>query len=84
VPGIRSHRADTGSLFRRHFGEGHGRFGRDRTHHRRISYASAKEVDCHLRFLCLFNTMHRDQATTALQIFDDVRAMTRRLLHPLK
>jgi four helix bundle protein len=55
--------------------EGHGRFGRDHTRHWSIAYASAKEVDSHLRLLCFSNTMHRDQATTALQFFDDVRAM---------
>ncbi len=31
--------------------EGHGRRGRDRVHHWRIAYASAKEVDSHLRLL---------------------------------
>ena len=31
--------------------EGHGRSGRDRNHHWRIAYASAKEVDTHLRLL---------------------------------
>ncbi len=31
--------------------EGHGRSGRDRLHLWRIAYASAKEVDCHLRLL---------------------------------
>ena len=31
--------------------EGHGRSGRDRTHHYRIAYASAKEVDTHLQLL---------------------------------
>jgi four helix bundle protein len=64
--------------------EGHGRFGRDRTHHWRIAYASAEEVDCHLRLLYLSSALHRDQATTALQLFDDVRVMTWRLIHPLK
>jgi four helix bundle protein len=62
--------------------EGHGRSGRDRLHHFRIAYASAKEVDVHLRILCLSHTTHRGKATTALQLFDDVRAMTWRLLHP--
>ena len=62
--------------------EGHGRSGRDRLHHYRIAYASAKEVDVHLRILCLSHTSHRGNATTALQLFDDVRAMTWRLLHP--
>ena len=31
--------------------EGHGRFGRDRLNHWRIAYASAKEVDSHLKLL---------------------------------
>ena len=63
--------------------EGHGRIGRDRTHHWRIAYASAKEVDCHLRLLCITGAVHRGKATTALQLFDEVRAMTWRLLHPI-
>ena len=62
--------------------EGHGRSGRDRLHHYRIAYASAKEVDVHLRILCLAYTSQRGNATTALQLFDDVRAMTWRLIHP--
>ena len=49
--------------------EGAGRSGRDRLHHWRIAYGSAKEVDT-------------DRAASALQLFDDVRAMTWRLLHP--
>ena len=63
--------------------EGHGRNGRDRTHHWRIAYASAKQVDCHLRLLCVAGAVHRGKATTALQLFDQVRAMTWRLLHPI-
>ena len=62
--------------------EGHGRLGRDRTHHWRIAYASAMEVDCHLRLLCFTGAVHRGKAMTALQLFDEVRAMTWRLLHP--
>ena len=62
--------------------EGHGRNGRDRTHHWRIAYASAKEVDCHLRLLCITGAVSRGKAITALQLFDEVRAMTWRLLHP--
>ena len=62
--------------------EGHGRNGRDRAHHWRIAYASAMEVDCHLRLLCVTGALHRRKATTALQLFDEVRAMTWRLLHP--
>ena len=62
--------------------EGHGRSGRDRLHHFRTAFASAKEVDVHLRILCLSHTAHREKATTALKLFDDVRAMTWRLIHP--
>ena len=62
--------------------EGHGRSGRDRLHHFRIAYASAKEVDVLLRILCLSHSSPRGNATTALQLFDQVRAMTWRLLHP--
>ena len=62
--------------------EGHGRNGRDRAHHWRIAYASAKEVDCHLRLLCVTGALHSGKATTALQLFDEVRAMTWRMLNP--
>jgi four helix bundle protein len=62
--------------------EGAGRSGRDRAHHWRIAYASAKEVDCHLRLLCVSRAIHPAKAITTLQLFDDVRAMTWRLLHP--
>ena len=62
--------------------EGHGRSGRDRLHHWRIAYASAKEVDSHLQLLCLSGVVHRGNATTTLRLFDQVRAMIWRLLHP--
>jgi four helix bundle protein len=62
--------------------EGHGRIGRHRTHHWRIAYASAMEVDCHPRLLCVTGAVHRGEATTALHLFDEVRAMTWRLLLP--
>ena len=64
--------------------EGHGRSGRIRLHHWRIAYASAKEVDSHLRLLCLSGAVHRGNATTALNLFDEVRALTWRLLHPIR
>ena len=38
--------------------EGHGRSGRGCLHHWRIAYASAKEVDSHLRLLCLSEAVH--------------------------
>ena len=62
--------------------EGHGRSGRDRMHHWRIAYGSAKEVDSHLRLLTGAGAIDANQASTALQLFDEVRAMTWRLLHP--
>ena len=62
--------------------EGHGRVGRDRAHHWRIAYASAKEVESHLQLLCLGGAIPRDQAMNASQLVDEVRAMTWRLLHP--
>ena len=52
--------------------EGHGRSGRDRLHHYRIAYGSAKEVDTHLRLLCFSRGVPREKVTTALRLFDDV------------
>jgi len=62
--------------------EGHGRLGRDRAHHWRIAYASAKEVDVHLRILCLSGAVPRKKAIATLNLFDELRAMTWRLLNP--
>ena len=61
--------------------EGAGRSGRDRNHHYRIAYASAKEVDTHLQLLLGARAINATQTETALQLFDDVRALTWRLLH---
>ena len=61
--------------------EGHGRIGRDRLHFWRIAYASAKEVDSHLRLLASAGVIHRGKADSALDAFDEVRAMTWRLLN---
>jgi four helix bundle protein len=62
--------------------EGHGRAGRDRTHHYRIAYASAKEVDTHLRLLAQAGAIDKNRTNTALDLFDQVRAMTWRLINP--
>ncbi len=62
--------------------ERHRRFGRDRIHHWRIAYASAKEVDCHLRLLAHACAVDRSQAGNAIGLFDEVRALTWRLLYP--
>ncbi len=63
--------------------EGHGRSGRDRQHHWRIAYASAKEVDSHLRLLAAASAVNGHGAEKVLQGFDEVRAMTWRLLNPM-
>jgi four helix bundle protein len=62
--------------------EGHGRIGRDRLHFWRIAYGSAKEVDVHLRLLVTVGAVDADRAQQASQGFDEVRAITWRLLHP--
>jgi four helix bundle protein len=62
--------------------EGHGRCGRDRVHFWRIAYASAKEVDSHLRLLAAAGAVDRSAIQSALEGFDHVRAMTWRLLNP--
>jgi len=62
--------------------EGHGRCGRDRLHFWRIAYASAKEIDSHLRLLAATGAVDRTAAKIVVDGFDDVRAMTWRLLNP--
>ena len=63
--------------------EGHGRVGRDRFNHWRIAYGSAKEVDTFLRLLANAGVVDQAQTNVALELFDQVRAMTWRLLHPV-
>jgi len=62
--------------------EGRGRSGRDRLHHWRIAFGSAREVDTHLRLLMGTGSIESSQADRALHLFDDVRAITWRLLNP--
>jgi four helix bundle protein len=62
--------------------EGHGRSGRDRVHFWRIAYASAKEVSSHLQLLAAAGAVNRSATCSALDGFDQVRAMTWRLLNP--
>ncbi len=62
--------------------EGQGRFGRDRLHHWRIAYGSAMEVDTFLRLLNSAGVLNTSQAQEAADLFDQVRAMTWRLIHP--
>ncbi len=62
--------------------EGQGRFGRDRFNHWRIAYGSAMEVDTFLRLLSRAGVIDTVQAEKAANLFDEVRAMTWRLIHP--
>ncbi len=62
--------------------EGHGRVGRDRSNHWRIAYASAKEVDSHLKLLAHAGAISQTAARDVMKAFDQVRAMTWRLLNP--
>ncbi len=62
--------------------EGTGRSGRDRMYHYRIAYGSAKEVDTHLRLLLGAGSINASRTESAINLFDDVRAMIWRLLHP--
>jgi four helix bundle protein len=63
--------------------EGQGRFGRDRLHHWRIAYGSAMEVGTSLRLLCRADVIDIQRAEEAVQLFDQVRALTWRLIHPI-
>ena len=62
--------------------EGHGLTGKSRLHHYRIAYGSAKEVEVHLRLLVGTGVVEPARAGEALALFDRLRAMTWRLLHP--
>ena len=62
--------------------EGAGPSGRGRMYHYRIAYGSAKEVDTHLRLVIGAGAVTASSAEKAVRLFDDVRALTWRLLHP--
>ena len=62
--------------------EGHGRNGRARLNHYRIAYASAKEVDVHLRILTMSGAVDSTQAQEVMARFDRVRGMVWRLAYP--
>jgi hypothetical protein len=61
---------------------GHGRAGKARACHFRVAFGSAEEVETHLGILLAAGAVDRARADRALCLFDDVRAMTWRLLHP--
>ena len=47
----------------------------------RIAYASAKEVDSHMRLLVQAGAINRGKVVKTLSTFDEVRAMTWRLIN---
>ena len=63
--------------------EGAGRTGKDRSYHWKVAYGSAKEVGSHLRLLLNARAVDASRTEQALDLFDEVRAMTWRLLHPV-
>jgi hypothetical protein len=48
-----------------------------------VAYGSAKEVETHLRLLIGAGAVDARRTEQALALFDEVRAMTWRLLHPI-
>ena len=62
--------------------EGQGRSGRDRFHHWRIAYGSARELAVHLRLLLHAGAVDRPRTEEALARLDEVRAMLWRMIHP--
>jgi len=62
--------------------EGAGRTGRDRKHHWRIAYGSALEVGSHLELLMRVRGIEAQHGRKAIELFDRVRALTWRLIHP--
>ena len=52
--------------------EGHGRVGRDRSNHWRIAYASAKEVDSHVKLLAHAGAISPKAAHSVIAAFDQM------------
>ena len=64
--------------------EGNGRVDRDRFHHWRIAYASALETSTALQLLLAAGCIDCRKAREAEVLLDRVRAMTWRLIHPVR
>ncbi len=60
--------------------EGQGRHGRDRQHFYRIAYASAREVDSHLRLPVGAGAVDPAGTAEVLDLLDRVRALAWRLV----
>jgi four helix bundle protein len=64
--------------------EGAGRRGRDRLHHWRIAYGSAREARTALELLVASGSVDAEAAATADALLDRVAAMAWRLVHPAR
>jgi len=64
--------------------EGNGRIGRDRVHHWRIAYGSALETSTALQILVSAGCIPVKRSVEAEALLDRVRAMTWRLIHPVR
>ena len=62
--------------------EGQGRAGKDRFYHWRVAYGSAREVEVHQGLLLEAGAVDFERAAEALGLFDEVRAMLWRMMHP--
>ena len=62
--------------------EGSGRAGKDRIHHFRIAYSSAREATTGIELLVACGSIGRKDAAEALELLDRTKAMTWRLIRP--
>ncbi len=60
--------------------EGEGRAGKERAHHWRVAYGSAKELEVHLRLLLESGSVDPKRTRRALGLLDEVRAMLWRMI----
>ena len=60
--------------------EGSGRAGRDRVHHFRIAYGSAKETQSAVRLLVAVGGIGGDEGSAALALVDRAAALTWKLI----
>ena len=62
--------------------EGNGRAGGDRLYHFRVAYGSAREATAAIGLLAASRSIPQADAAKALDLLDQVQALTWRLTHP--
>ena len=62
--------------------EARGRQGKDRAYHFRVAFGSAREVESALVLLAAIPSRKSAEIARARALFDEVRAMLWRILHP--